>query len=450
MYKFKGAVIALCLLMNSTIQASINSDLNTYWEGLGYQHNITSAKAWQDQQAGYYSGGSVVARTPSRNFQALHVELPDISSGCSGIDMHLGSLSYIKGDEIVKLGKSIMANGAGYAFDLALESTIPEIKHVKDRLEATVQKINQMNINSCEAAQNIVGGMFSKLKASQTQVCKETGTSKAMFSDWASARQSCASVGKFDAALDAAAKDNNRKNDVIINKNLIWEAIQNTNGLSSDKELSELVMSLTGTVIFDKKGNANIIAPMQNSNALIQALLYGQTTKLWQCDNQACLKPSQKDVSINANAALVHRVETMIVDIINKTHGDRPLTQEQIGFLNATPMPVVKFVTVMGSLKIAGGGINLTQYSELIAQDLLQQYLASLLKGISTSVTATNYPMEIENQMEAHVRDAQIAISKLDAHTSQKLATTLELVKNMQVLEQSLASNMTNQMDIGV
>ena len=53
-----------------------------------------------------------------------------------------------------------MSNAAGYFFDLALQTTVPEIKTAKDFLQKMASDINSMNLSSCQAAQGIIGGLF--------------------------------------------------------------------------------------------------------------------------------------------------------------------------------------------------------------------------------------------------------------------------------------------------
>ncbi|KPD71794.1 hypothetical protein ADT37_21235, partial [Yersinia pestis subsp. microtus bv. Caucasica] len=42
------------------------------------------------------------------------------------------SFSFINSDQLQRFAKQIMSNAAGYFFDLALQTTVPEIKTAKD------------------------------------------------------------------------------------------------------------------------------------------------------------------------------------------------------------------------------------------------------------------------------------------------------------------------------
>src|SRR5437763_578761 len=51
----------------NTVLATVDSDLQSFFKNLGEGSNITAPHAYQGQQAGYYTGGSAVARNSVRN-----------------------------------------------------------------------------------------------------------------------------------------------------------------------------------------------------------------------------------------------------------------------------------------------------------------------------------------------------------------------------------------------
>ncbi|WP_202614649.1 conjugal transfer protein TraH, partial [Escherichia coli] len=146
--------------------------------------------------SGYAYGGSLYARTQVKNIQLISMTLPDINAGCGGIDAYLGSFSFINGDQLQRFVKQIMSNAAGYFFDLALQTTVPEIKTAKDFLQKMASDINSMNLSSCQAAQGIIGGLFPRTQVSQQKVCQDIAGESNIFADWAASRQGCTVGGK--------------------------------------------------------------------------------------------------------------------------------------------------------------------------------------------------------------------------------------------------------------
>ena len=242
--------VTILFLMNTRlVMADINQNLTSYFNGLGFSSNVTSPHAYLGQEAGYYTGGSVFARNQVRDVQIATVDLPSYRAGCGGIDLFMGGFSFINDDQFIAMMKNILNNAKGYAFNLALESATPEIANTMKYIHDVSNKINQTNINSCESAASLVGGMWPKTDVAQQQVCESIGTSTNVFSDWAAARQGCGVGGQRSQVLSNASKDNRFKDLVLIQGNLAWKALHQQAFLQSDPALAELFMSLSGTVI---------------------------------------------------------------------------------------------------------------------------------------------------------------------------------------------------------
>lgn len=152
---------ALGLYSAGTAQAGLQDDMNSFFNNMSYASNSTSAKAWQGQAARYVTGGSFYARTGNKNIQLISISLPSINAGCGGIDVYLGSFSFINSDQIMAFVKQTMANAAGYFFDLALETTVPELKAAKDFLQKMAADLNRFNMSSCQAAKAMVDSVAS-------------------------------------------------------------------------------------------------------------------------------------------------------------------------------------------------------------------------------------------------------------------------------------------------
>ena len=72
-------LVLLTLLLPAQMAcAGIGDDLKRF----GFESNYTSPKAYESQAGGHYSGGSLFARTPVRNCQLMHVDIPSLRSGC--------------------------------------------------------------------------------------------------------------------------------------------------------------------------------------------------------------------------------------------------------------------------------------------------------------------------------------------------------------------------------
>ena len=66
--RFHFFTLLTCLLSYSS-QADVGSDMNNFFNGMGYNSNVTSPGVYEGQAAGYYTGGRIFIRSPSRNYQ---------------------------------------------------------------------------------------------------------------------------------------------------------------------------------------------------------------------------------------------------------------------------------------------------------------------------------------------------------------------------------------------
>ena len=63
------------------------------------------------------------------------------------------------------------------------------IDGVMEELNALATQINQANINSCETAATLLGGVWPKSDLTSRHLCTAMGTGLGAMSDWAAARQ---------------------------------------------------------------------------------------------------------------------------------------------------------------------------------------------------------------------------------------------------------------------
>lgn len=433
--------------VHSAAFADIASDLDTFFIGIGYASNTTNLQAFESQASGFFGGGSLYTRTPVRQYELVTLDLPDYRAGCAGIDLFTGSLSYISGDKLTNLGKQIMTNSGAYAVDVMLATTVPELKQVRDFLQSTVQKINQTAVNSCEMAQNLVGGIWPKTVASQQKVCNDQRRMgrEGLGHDYVASHMACGGDG-FEETMEHASKDEKRKKEVMLNKNLVWSMLKENSFLSADKELSELVMTLTGTIIFDKHGKVTEVPSMANHAGLIHALLGNGTSNaalIWRCDERVnCLQVHQDNIHLSAAHSLSGRIRNLIISIDDKLKRDEKLNQAEQGLLEMTSLPVMKFLMVLNSTHYGNAVVDMESYSTLIASDLLQQYLSHLLQSVTLSTNASLLNESVLTTLRSRIDFANQQIARIEPDVSRKLEEKLTLIEYVARVEKQLAAGM--------
>ncbi|QMT62112.1 conjugal transfer protein TraH [Legionella sp. PC997] len=437
----------------STVEATVNQDLDSFFNGIGYASNVASPAAFESQAAGYFGGGSLYARNQVRQYQLVQLDLPSYRAGCGGIDLFTGSMSFISEQKLVDLGKSVMTNAGAYAVDVMLASTVPELKQVRDYLQQLEQMANQASINSCQLSQNMVGGVWPKTAESQQKICKDQAAmgKEGLFSDYVKARMACSGSG-FDNVMNKASLDPERKKQVVLNKNIIWSLLQSKSFLNSDKELAEMVMSLTGTLIIDKEGKVITVPSLAGNADLINALVGSgagaRTAKIWRCkdsgSNNQCMQVSLQDITIAETSMLTYKVREIIRTINTKLINDEKPGNRELNFLSMTSLPVMKFLSVLNSMHYGSSAVDIEEYSMLIAQDLLTNYLTELLREVSVATAGSELNTDLVKEIHKRINEATTRVASIDPKIGRKLQEKLTLIERMAQIEKQVASQMNS------
>ena len=419
MLRIKPLFILCAALLTVTPAASadVNSDMNQFFNKLGFASNTTQPGVWQGQAAGYAYGGSLYARTQVKNVQLISMTLPDINAGCGGID-----------------------NAAGYFFDLALQTTVPEIKTAKDFLQKMASDINSMNLSSCQAAQGIIGGLFPRTQVSQQKVCQDIAGESNIFADWAASRQGCTVGGKSDSVRDKASdKDKER---VTKNINIMWNALSKNRMFDGNKELKEFVMTLTGSLVFGPNGEITPLSARTTDRSIIRAMMEGGTAKIYHCnDSDKCLKVvADTPVTISRDNALKSQITKLLASIQNKAVSDTPLDDKEKGFISSTTIPVFKYLVDPQMLGVSNSMIY--QLTDYIGYDILLQYIQELIQQARAMVATGNYDEAVIEHINDNMNDATRQIAAFQSQVQVQQDALLVVDRQMSYMRQQLSARM--------
>ncbi len=187
---------------------------------------------------------------------------------------------------------------------MALQTWAPQIKQIRDNLQAIADKYLNQSINSCETAQAGVSALagFAGV-GSQKYICATMGTQNNAFADWVAGQQECGAGGQADTQLNKAKADPALKDMVRKSHNIVWSAIMKNSFLASDTDLAQFLMSISGTYIYDANGKPKYYSSLlAHNNNLIQSLLMGGKANSYACDVKAadqCLGPTHKEITIS-------------------------------------------------------------------------------------------------------------------------------------------------------
>lgn len=443
---------ALLLCCSHSVNASIDSDLNNFFDHLGFAANATSAHAYQGQEAGYYTGGSVYARNSVRDLEIVNVQLPKIRAGCGGIDLFTGGVSFVNGQQMIDTLYAVMNNAGGYGASLALEETIPQAASSMKYFNNLAQDINRFNINSCETGTALVGSMWPKTRETERQLCQDLGSSSGHFADYVAARRGCSTGGEVSSVLKGASGA--EKAMVITNTNIAWQALTKNSLLKSDTELAELFMSLSGTLVIkapssdDANNEMTPYPSLVSDRKLLKALLEGGDAHIYVCDEtEDCLNPKSSRITISTEHALKYRVKALLNDMANKIITDEALTDEEKGLLNATSIPVYKMLTVQAATTHDPTILDIEGYADVIASDMLFQYLSEALSVVHARSALLPLPEEKLVAFQKGISEAERSVRDQKQNAYQQMNMSAQLIERTQNLERMLMGQLSTHLN---
>lgn len=436
--------------------ADLNAEMQAMFNDLGALGNVTTPGAFRGQAMNLYTGGSLMMRAPGRNYPLASVQLPSLRAGCGGIDLYGGAFSFINKQQFIALLQNIGANAVGYAFKLALQSISPDIDKLLTELQDQINKINAMNINSCEAAQALVNGVVGEYDNSVMSGCANISQYLGSVSDRAEARLTCASNAPAVVKTAANSADPNVRNATFVKGNVTWLALNQVGGSISQQE-KELIMSVIGTVILHPPADDGSGATPRYAEPTIvglRDLLLGRGAsategnvdiEVYVCDEPAeCLNPTRTTVSAKPFTRLVsERLRRMSDNIATRS----PQAPADIGFVNNTSEPVYKMLSVANAVPGSSTAETLIEtYKDVIALDYAETFLnraiRQALSALSQALKRTGIEQQYIDAIRENAQEAQRQLLAEKQAAYAKVRSVSSMTQDLQTLERQLWSSM--------
>jgi conjugative transfer pilus assembly protein TraH len=457
MKRYFSQVLVILVMTLPPTYAGIGEDLMLFFKSAGMASNVTTPGSFQDQAAGFYTGGSIVTRNAVRNAQIATVQMPGFRAGCGGIDLWMGGFSHIKSDQLVEMLRNIGSAAASYAFMLAMQTVSPQIYNILNEINNLASQINQTNINTCEVAATAVGGMWPKSDQANKHLCQAMGSNLGAFSDWSAARQGCGAGGDREKVFRERGSDPRYKDMFVGEFNLAWKAIQANDFLKADRELAQLFLTLVGSIIVrsggaqtsyykertvgDKSYEVITLPGHADRDDVITGLLMGGSTPIYICHDETCLHSNLSKVNLSDNHALHKRVHKILESLVQKIYEDGEPTSEEKDFLNSTKLPVFKMLNVLTAFRKGHAPLDIHQYADLIALDVLYKYILEVIDIVHDGVTQLRAIQVDESHMERFLNQLRIARERITLRRNnafQHMDTVLSFIQSTQLIEKQL------------
>lgn len=433
--------MALFLLILSTKPVHATA-LDKFFKSLGGQVNQTAPGAFQDQAAGYYTGGGYVLRQNNRVIQPINISLPQLGAGCNNLDLYFGSFSFLQGEQLMQLLRQIGTGIPTYGFQLFLKTMAPQIENLLSQLRKQLMDMNNMMVNSCQASQQIVGGLWPKGTAASEQICMDEKRSGG--EDWFGARKHCEKPSTIHSEVQNAQ---GKYKDLMAGEyNLVWHVLKKMPEYQNNKELASFVMSVTGTLISKREGDVirlRVIEPKADQKDFIAAYLKGGTTSQLSCDeDQKCLVPRLTQVTIQDStshpqttmkAKVIHKISELRIKYVSK----QSISTEDIAFLNdAVNLPVYRYIQVSVA---AGTPFLMQDAAEYIAANVIFTQFDRVMSEVLEAIDALQKIQLEDGAIESFKKNLQNARVRVQSLLIGANSGSIHLLnQTIQAIEQAI------------
>jgi conjugative transfer pilus assembly protein TraH len=433
-------------IFSCQIHASIDADMQSFFDKIGAHANVTPGGAYKGQEGGFYTGGSVFSRTPAREIEIVNMQMPSIGAGCNGIDVFTGGIGFIDASRLIETMKAIGANGAGYAFSLALKQMSPQIMNQIEEFMAIANSANWNNINSCQAAMSLVNNGAAMFHETGVRTCIQSHLNKGSARDYIEARDKCKAQAAVNAQNKEALSDPTLKDSSITDVNIVWRAIQNNGTLAHlSDDLKYFLMSLTGTVIIRSNNNGTQKQIYRSKLYKDEIFTSHKTFTVHACADEhttanGCLSIVDKTITLGDNKSFVGRVREILKAMEKNVEDDTPLTATEKAFLESTALPVYKMLNVHSAFSRGVSLMLPSEYAEVIAMDILYRYVDTGISDVMQAFNNNLLPQKLQSDFFDMVQKARTQIKTLRSHHLKKMVHTQDMIAKVQMMEKQVSA----------
>jgi len=366
--------------------------------------NVSDPAVIRGVREGVISGGSISVRNQITNIRPYNLQLPRVKAGCGGIDIFMGSFSFISSDQLVAALRAIPGAAVSYGFSLALKSMCPSCEEAISKLQSEVNKWSSGMMNTCQ----LTTAMFEQ--SGMTQAIQSTFTKNNALEGWASDYLKANRQGESTTPEQKTAEVAPEAHREIIPGNIVWKALKESSAanwlvdVTGGSIMPEIIMSVTGTAIYCTPGvdgcpnNPDEVGPKGGTNPTykppllsLHTFVFGSedahtNTARYSCGgDDMCLAPQivdeanvkglkkmLEDVVIGANGV------SGMVDAIDR--GDRAPTSEEMGLLSNGGVYIQMVVDLARVNPVAAKNYFLS-FSDVVAGELALRILTADLEA---------------------------------------------------------------------
>ena len=406
--------------------------------------NATPGGFYETQRRGVIAGGGLSARNKIVHPQLVSFVPPSVKGGCGGIDLFMGSFSYINGTQITQMLRSVAQGAVGYAFQLAIEGMCPTCAQVMTKLQKDIQTINGLMKDSCNFSKQLVDGTgLTAWHDKKMNDAADLNTQKGFLSDYFESKEQSNPIDK--AVANGSSDD--------VTGNVVHEALASSSVkdwfVSGDSQLERVLMSLTGTVVMSHSampdGKEGPVYGYRRPTIDTQDFIQGGELEIYRCADDECLlegaDPTEK-VGVKGMrdrvAAMLFGTGTSQYDtggivrkLANREGGEGFGADEEKFLKTASPgiLGLLNRVSAQpGSAALVG-----QQMVGVVATSLTNALVDEMLRAVRDSVAVTGKSLDTKMLDIIRERQQEIAEQKLlDAQAMESVTHLLDIQANLE------------------
>jgi conjugative transfer pilus assembly protein TraH len=412
----------------------VSSDMKSWSNGL-INASSESAGYFSTQTRGYYTVGSQSFRINGQGaFSLAHIEMPQLTVGCGGIDMIWGGFSFLTDPKylVAKL-KGIGYAAAAYAFKMAITSLCKDCGEIMDALEAVSESVNNFNLDTCSIGKSVGGqavDFFTDARQSNLQSGQSNNpagekekSNTNVYADYingiaTSISSAGGSINDAKKLVENKASLGSFISQAIAKKDKTGEYAQKLFGTDSstgEGKLLGVIRYLVGDVVGYKSYIGGEMIPKyeqipagRDIDKVLESLIHGDVIpyKTLKLDSDFKYVKRSTLKNFNFTGGLYQLYKTKLTNIVTKMTSYQAINTADRKFIQMQPIPIYKMLNVVA---IQGNQALLEQVAEQLA---LRQAIATLnhilwiggtdlaaeLQEISPELLASSEPMVISSK----------------------------------------------------
>ena len=429
--------LLVLLLAAPPALADVSGRMRELFDGLGTYGSVDGPRYLAAQSRHVFSGGGLQYRAPRRTYQLYSATGPSLEAGCGGIDLYAGSFSFINKDKFVQMLKSIAGNSVGLAFKTALCSTSANLCQAVEDIQRTVEQLNRFNIDSCEAAKQLVGGAMGSAEQASQSACIANARMSNIAADTAAARQLCAQPKQYARVRNTARIHRQDTQPLeFVGGNMTWQILKKGAGHLAVAD-REFLMSMLGTHVVTTVSIGLRYHPPTITDL---AALNERKVVVLKCDHGADCE-SISVATITMSASFMDLSRARLIDIRRRIDQGVALSTVQLRLIAGSPLPVLALVQA----DLAGAAGLLDIAAEAIAYASAYQYLTASLRsaaGLAAGWQARSAnEAELVQELIRDTRQLRAALTE-ELHASlRRVNAMLEAGGHLRELRRTIASD---------